>query len=112
MSRSPRSGRNERSEWRTARRAVDRRGSAAPFIAEQPAQSRLYGRRPATEQAFRFTWLGLGHVPEIRMASMDSRYLRRSTIIRRVASMLSRVLQKRVEVLLPSSALVRFTGIR
>ncbi len=43
---------------------------------------------------------------------MDSRYLRRSTIIRRVASMLSRVLQKRVEVLLPSSALVRFTGIR
>jgi len=26
-----RSGRNERSEWRTARRAVDRRGSAAPF---------------------------------------------------------------------------------
>src|SRR6266566_744311 len=51
--------RNERSEWRTARRAVDRRGSAAPFIAEQPAQSRLYGRRPATEQAFRFTWLDL-----------------------------------------------------
>src|SRR6266487_1581657 len=32
----PRSGRNERSEWRTARRAVDRRGSAAPFADGPP----------------------------------------------------------------------------
>lgn len=31
VSLSPRSGRNERSEWRTARRAVDWRGGAAPF---------------------------------------------------------------------------------
>jgi len=36
VSLSPRSGRNERSEWRTARRAVDGRGGAAPFNLRSP----------------------------------------------------------------------------
>ena len=37
VSLSPRRGRNERSEWRTVRRTVDRRGGAAPSVAEQQA---------------------------------------------------------------------------
>ena len=36
VSLSPRSGRNERSEWRTVRRTVDWRGGAAPSVAERP----------------------------------------------------------------------------
>src|ERR1700730_8655501 len=45
VSLSPRSGRKERSDWRTARRAVDWRGAAAPFASV--LELRELGQEPA-----------------------------------------------------------------
>jgi len=57
VSLSPRSGRNERSEWRTAHRAVDWRGAQPPQrLRHQPQSCR---REPGGPSAFRFTWLAV-----------------------------------------------------
>jgi len=62
VSLSPRSGRNERSEWRTARRAVDWRGGAAPFNLGAGTSLSLFQRRAVSFQVYltRFRLQGTG----------------------------------------------------
>jgi hypothetical protein len=57
VSLSPRSGRNERSEWRTVRRTVDWRGGAAPSMPE-PARAISPAATPCTRTGFQVPWLG------------------------------------------------------
>ena len=73
VSLSPRSGRNERSEWRTARRAVDRRGSAAPLVRRTSRGAEPISPYTAGASAFRFTWLDLGEQP---LQLRDQRFFR------------------------------------